>query len=388
MSSGSTDSLHLARNRSRSRLWARLRYWAIIVTITGGIVAAGFIPYPYETGGPFFLLPVARTEVRSSIEGLVEKVLVREGQWVETGQLIARLSPRVQERNLKATEGQLDEARAQLRLLRAGTKPEEIERAQAAVRTAEAALNWSQPRAARYAGVYAQKLISIQEYENAVRQQDMDRQALAEAQANLEVVRSGARPEQVEALEAQVRSLQALKDNYASDLQHTMITAPAAGRIVTPRVEELEGTYLQPGQRDLVVEIEDARTIRAEVEVPEEDVSGVYVGAPMKLVAWAFHDRMIRGTVIAIAPVAATAAADGGGATVAGGATRGTTQVAVSNSKDRSVRVVTEIPNPDGLLKSDLTGYAKIASGKRPVWNVLLRPIIRWFAVEFWYWLP
>ena len=52
------------------------------------------------------------------------------------------------------------------------------------------------------------------------------------------------------------------------------------------------------------------------------------------------------------------------------------------------VRVTTEIANDDGLLKSGMTGYAKIATEPRPVWDVLSRPIIRWFRVQFWYWIP
>ncbi len=35
-----------------------------------------------------------------------------------------------------------------------------------------------------------------------------------------------------------------------------------------------------------------------------------------------------------------------------------------------------------------MTGYAKIATGDRPVWDVLFRPIIRWFKVQVWYWIP
>jgi len=81
-------------------------------------------------------------------------------------------------------------------------------------------------------------------------------------------VRSGARPEQVDAMRAEVRSLEALVDNYKVDVERTELTSPIDGQIVTPRVQELAGTYLKPGQRDLIVQIEDPRTIQAVVEVP------------------------------------------------------------------------------------------------------------------------
>ncbi len=50
--------------------------------------------------------------------------------------------------------------------------------------------------------------------------------------------------------------------------------------------------------------------------------------------------------------------------------------------------MTTEIPNQEDLLKSEMTGYAKIAIEDRLVWDVLLRPIYRWFKVEFWSWIP
>jgi putative peptide zinc metalloprotease protein len=345
-----------------------------------------FVPYPYHTGGSFRFLPASRVEVRSEVEGLVDKVLVHEGEWVKAGQPIARLSGRTQERNLKSSQAKLEEARAQLQLLKAGPRPEEIERARADVSTAETSLAWSGPRAERYAELHRQNLVSDQEYENAVRQRDIDTAMLEEAKANLRLVQSGARREQIQALEAEIRSLQALADNSRMDVESATLRSPIAGWIVTPRVEELAGTYLKPGQRDLVVQIEDARTIRAEVEVPEEEVMSVSLGAGVEVAPWAFHDVSFKGTVVSIAPVAATNSAEA--STTVQGPSQAASQVAVSASTDRVVRVITEIPNPDGVLKTDMTGYAKIATGHRPVWDVLFRPIIRWLKVRVWYWIP
>ncbi len=367
--------------------WKTTLVWALRLGVLAAASWAMLLPYPYQTGGPFRFLPAKRVEVRSEVEGLVDKVLVKEGQWVKQGQAIATLSGRTHRKNLKAAQAKLDESRADLQLLRAGPKREEIERAQADVRTAETSLAWSGPRAERFAQLYAQNLVSEQEHENALRQRDVDQAMLDEAKANLKVVTSGARPEQIKAVQAEIRSLQALVDNFRTDVQRTTLKSPIAGWVVTPRIEELAGTYLKPGQRDLVVQIEDSRTIRAEVEVPEEDVGGVSVGAEVKVVPWAFHDITFHGKVTTIAPVAATNAAESSTATVLGPA-QGATHVALSGSPERAVRVITEIPNPDGLLKTDMTGYAKIAIGDRPVWDVLFRPIIRWFKVEVWYWIP
>jgi putative peptide zinc metalloprotease protein len=361
--------------------------WMIRLAVVGVVGVLMLLPYPYQTGGPFEFLPIKRAEVRSEVEGLVEAILVKEGDLVKAGQPIARIASRSHEKNLKATIARLEEEKAQLALLQAGAKPEEIERALADVRTAGTSLAWSAPRADRYAKLFEQKLISDQDLENAQRQKELDQARLDEAKANLDLVRSGARSEQVDSVKAEIRSLQALVDNYEVDVQRTTLTSPIDGRVVTPRVEELAGTYLKPGQRDLAVQIEDSRVIQAEVEVPEEDAAAVRVEAQVKVVPWAYHDRVFLGKVVSIAPVASTNAADQTTANVYG-QTQGTAQVSMSNSTYKVVRVLTEIPNDGALLKTDMTGYAKIATEDRPVWDVLFRPLIRWFKVQVWYWIP
>jgi hypothetical protein len=92
----------------------------------------------------------------------------------------------------------------------------------------------------------------------------------------------------------------------------------------------------------------------------------VALGAKVKVALWAYPNKVFDGTVRDIAPIAATPA----------------------GSPDRSVRVIAELPNKELLLKSQLTGYAKIRTKNMPVFLVLWRPLIRWFQVQFWYWLP
>jgi putative peptide zinc metalloprotease protein len=364
-----------------------MRSWVVWGSLVVVVVLVGLIPYPYHTGGPFVLLPNRRLDVRSELEGLVEKIDVREGQWVEKGQPLASLVKRLHERNLTATEAQIAEKQAQLDLLRAGAKPEEVEVARQKVKAARARTEWSFPRARRYADLLKQGLVSAQDAENAQRQGALDASELAVAESNLKLTLSGARRQQIEQVESEIARLETLADSYRTDVERTVIRSPMAGRVVTPRVEELVGTYLEPGQRDLLMQIEDARGVRAEVEVPEEEGAAVQPGADVQVAPWAFANRTFHGTVVKIAPVATTSSARSSDEVFSSQSSAGA-QVSLSGTSSTVVRVITEIPNPDGLLKSEMTGYAKIAAGYRPVWRVLFGPLIRWVRVEVWYWLP
>jgi hypothetical protein len=52
------------------------------------------------------------------------------------------------------------------------------------------------------------------------------------------------------------------------------------------------------------------------------------------------------------------------------------------------VRVIIEIPNPDGLLKSQMTGFAKIAAGEQWAIVAFTRALVRFVMLEMWSWLP
>ena len=361
--------------------------WSARLAAVCAIAALGFVPVAYETGGPFRFVPGQRVEVRSEIEGVVEQVLVREGQWVEAGQPLALLSGRASTRNLVAAQGQVERVRAELAMVQSGARPEQIERVRAGVRKAQAALSWSKPRAERVTRLFEDGLVSEKDYENALHQRDMDASRLQEALADLDLILSPSREEQVHALLEDQKALQALADDYLADLESTTLSSPIAGRVVTPDVGQVSGMYLKPGQRDLVMEIEDSRTVRAEVEVSEEEVGEVLPGAPVRLISWTWHDTPIEGRVVSISPVASPASRTSTTAIVREDSAA-VAALQIPGASMRVLRVVTEVPNPDGRLKSDMTGYAKIAAGDRPLWDVIFRPLVRWIRVKVWSWIP
>jgi multidrug resistance efflux pump len=358
--------------------------WAVRVVLMAAIVGAGCVPVTYHTGGPFELLPAARVVVRTEVAGPIETVFVREGQWVEAGQPLMQIAKRAFETNLARAEGEMRKAESRLALLKSGARAEAIESAREAVRTAQTRLSYSEGRLRRFEAMKAEELVSAQLYENAVAERDRSAAMVAEAAADLDLVLSDARDEAIAARVAETDSVRALVEGCRRDLEHATITSPIAGRVVTPRIESLAGVYVSPGLRDAVAQIEDAREVRAEVRVPEREAGLIRPGARVLLAAWAFHDRTFEGEVAGIAPVAAIPAP---GAPITN-VEAGPVQVVETADDEAAVRVLTALPNPDGRLQAGLTGYAKIEVARRPLWDILFRPVGRWFEVEFWSWLP
>jgi multidrug resistance efflux pump len=344
--------------RGRSNWVKRL----VLVGAAAGLAYVAFLPYPYEPGGNFVILPAERIEVHARVDGEIMQILVREGDWLEAGDVIAILSDWDEERDVAVVEAELDKAVARLTLLELGPKAEEIQKAQKEVESVRVRVKFSKLDADRYATLLESGTVSHKTAETAISEYEKAKADLAVARANLDLVKSGPAQSELDAARAEVRRLSQERDFRRDQLERTRIQAPAAGRIVTPNLHLKRGMYLPVG--GLFAELEDNRVARAEVEVPETDIAEVGAGAAVKLKAWGAADRILLGSVFSIAPSAE------------------------QREYGLIVRVMTDIPNDDGFLKSQMTGYAKIASRDMPVWEAFSRMLMRFFNIEMWSWIP
>lgn len=332
--------------------------WLLIVAV----LLLMFFPYPYETGGPFRFLPIKRVEVHTQVSGEIKKVLVKEGDWVTENQTLAFLDTREHQKNLDITIANLDKVKVDLRLLELGPKPEEVEKAKRQVDTAQTRQEYSTREAERLKDMYEAGAVSEEEYDAAAKTAEVDTKRLEEAKAHLELVKSGARPEEIEAQKALVRDLETKVKYYRENVQFTKLVVPISGRVVTAYIETKVGQILEEG--DLFAILEDARTIQAEIHIPEADIGEVSLGARVKVRPWAYPTKFFYGRVVSIAPIAE------------------------NTPNGRIVRVLTEIPNPKHELKPDMTGKAKIKGEWKPVIVAFTRAVVRFFMVEVWSWFP
>jgi multidrug efflux pump subunit AcrA (membrane-fusion protein) len=195
---------------------------------------------------------------------------VNVGDEVKKGQVLATIDPRDFEVDLRNVRGQLQRARAQLAAMRQA-RPEDIRKLKAAVEKAEAAL--------KLADTDYQRVISIKAKDpGAVSQEEIDRRLerkkgaeaeLRQAEEELRIGQIGARPEDIAAKEAEIRSLQASEASRKDQLRYTELRAPFDGTIVATYVENFE--YVQSKQP--IVRLVDTSRIEMVVNIPENLIS-------------------------------------------------------------------------------------------------------------------
>ncbi|MBL8250577.1 MAG: efflux RND transporter periplasmic adaptor subunit [Candidatus Competibacter sp.] len=342
-----------------------LRRWRLRLLLLALLGVLLVLPYPYEVTGGATLLPNRRAEVHAAVPGVVSEILARENQALESGAVLARLSDWRPRYDVAATRAELEKKRSELDLLSKGSKPEAVAYAQQQVDLARVKAESSKKLQEMLAVAAKQGVAPELRYTEAVGNAESDKAALAVAEANLRLVKSPPQPPEVAIKRAELQQLNEQLSYFQQQLEATQLRAPIAGRVVTPRLDFKQGSFLKEG--DLFAVLEETQRVQVEVLVPETDIGAVRLDAPVTLRVWAHPLRNFTGRVTLIAD---------------------TVEALADNPSVRAVRVVTLVDNPDGLLKAEMTGYAKIAAGREPVIAAFTRALVRFVMLEMWSWLP
>src|SRR5205823_8900666 len=109
----------------------------LIACLAAALLILYMVPMELKVSSEFKILPLKNSEVRAEIEGIISEIYVDEGAVVNPGDPIARLVDRDLRTELQMNEATIAEKTAKLKMLRAGTRPEEIDLARRAVDTAK-----------------------------------------------------------------------------------------------------------------------------------------------------------------------------------------------------------------------------------------------------------
>ncbi len=252
-------------------------------------------------------------QLAAEVGGRVLELFVAEGDRVTAGQIIARLDTRDAELALARMRAERAQADAQLRLLLAGSRQEDIRQSEAQVTAAQADI----------AGAVSELRnadADLERYEALLRANAGSRKARDDAQARRDVardrvaalrqreraaaetsarVKSGARPQEVDAARARVAAVDAQMATYDKAMSDAAVKAPSAGMITSKLVNV--GEIVAP--RAPLAVMTDLDHAWGEVFVDEPLVPRLVLGQPATLYTDAGGEGL-PGTVTFISPKA------------------------------------------------------------------------------------
>jgi HlyD family secretion protein len=233
-------------------------------------------------------------QVASEVGGRILELRLEEGDRVNRGDLVATLDTRDTELQIQRGRADRATAVAQLRLLEAGSRVEDIRQAQAQADAAEsdvtaidADLKAAQVDLDRFEALLKADAGSQKQRDDAKARVDVTRERMRGAQDRVRAAREtvarfkqGSRPEEIDAARARVAAAEAQIAVLEKALADAQIAAPVSG-VVTQKLVDA-GEIIMRGTPLLVVT--DLDNAWANLFVPEPMVPRVKLGQPAKVV--------------------------------------------------------------------------------------------------------
>jgi multidrug efflux pump subunit AcrA (membrane-fusion protein) len=396
----------------------RSAFWGAALTSIASVL--GLVKIEQRATGDFEVQPATRMQVRAPLAAFLKEVAGKEGDHVSAGQQVALLDVPDLDSKIASKRAEVRETEAQLKLLKTGARQEELDDARQRVERArewrdlaqsdlarsrkaveksllrldqkiveaEAALKQATEDVERWGELYQRKVLTEQQYHEARTNYKVAKAQLAqvqnekaaqegigtlkseeelarrekeldEAKAALALLEAGSRQEEIEAAEA---SLARQKEDLAfleAQQKKLPLHSNVEGVITTPHLKDRIGEYLQQG--DLVCEIQESSSLEVEISIPEDRISDVRPGQCVHLKARALPYETFEAEVERIAPAA------------------------TSGEHQCTVVVYSRLVNGATRLKPEMTGYARIYCGKKPIGQIGLDYVMRLIRTEFWW---
>ena len=153
--------------------------------------------------------PAVSVNVSPKNSGILRQLLVKEGDRVVKGQLLAKMDDTNLQGQLLQAQGQLAQAQANLQKLQAGNRPQEIQQAQARLDSALSNQRQTELILRQNQTLYLDGAISDRDLETSRSQRDSAAAQVKEAQQALKLLKSGFRSEEIRQAQAVVSQKQA-----------------------------------------------------------------------------------------------------------------------------------------------------------------------------------
>ena len=221
-------------------------------------------------GGPLTLygnVDIREVDLGFRVAGRLARMRYEEGDSVTAGEPLAALDDEPYREALDAAEAQVAIADARLALFRSGTRPQEVESADANVREARAALRNAEQELERQRGLAERGLTSQSNLDQAIAREDEAAARLRAAEEALDLARAGFRPEEIAGAEAELQLARAEAARAETQLADTRLNAPADGTLIT-RIRE-PGSIVGVGEPVYTLSLDEPVWIRAYIDEPD-----------------------------------------------------------------------------------------------------------------------
>jgi HlyD family secretion protein len=292
--------------------------------------------------------------------GTLTNILVKEGDRVRKGQMVARVENIQPEAQVNSQKAAVSSAEADSNASEAGLKvaDEALRTQQAIIEHSQADLEHAKLDYERAQQLFKDQLLSKQDFDAKKATYDAAAAALTEQQTRLDQARSQ-REQQAAQLSATQRRIAQATATLAqvTDMLHKYDSYAPLDGVVTNlpvRVGETVVPGIQNSASSTIMTIADMSLITAEVKVDETDIVSVQLDQKADLTIDAIPNKTFKGHVIEI-----------GNTAILRSTGLAASQSAVSSQEAKDFKVVIAMDNPPDEVRPGLSCTAKITTATR-----------------------
>ncbi|MEW6756522.1 MAG: efflux RND transporter periplasmic adaptor subunit [Candidatus Latescibacterota bacterium] len=271
--------------------------WALVGWLAVAVGCGSGQPASIRASGT---IEGTEADLAARVPGLLSAVLVREGQAVDSAQVLARIDHVDLDWQLAAAQAAVRLAEANLEMAVNGPRAEDVEQAEAAVLQAQAAAEVARANQGRVRQLAGAGSATPRQLDEAEAQAKGAEAALAMAGARLAQLRAGTRHEQIQASQAQLEQARAQAGAVRQRIADCEVRAPFAG-VVTHRL-------MEPGEMagagSAILTLTQLDPVRLEVYLTEVEVSRIRLGQPVEVYLDGHPQAPRPGRVVYISPTA------------------------------------------------------------------------------------
>jgi HlyD family secretion protein len=336
-----------------------------VVVQTGAVVRRNLASVVTSTGD---IKPRNYINIGANAMGQIKEILVKEGEKVSKGQLLARIENTQAQADVESQRANLNSAEADAAAAEAGVNAadESLATAQAVIDRGNADLERLKSDFERAGDLLKEKLIARQEFEQKKAAYDGQVASVRESKARLAQSRAQRKQSAAQLASSQRRIAQARAGlNRVNDILGKYNAYAPLDGVVTNlpvRVGETVVPGIQNSSASLIMTIADMSVITAEVKVDETDIVNVRLGQPVEVMIDAMSSRSFSGQVTEI-----------GNTAILRSTGQAASQSATSSQEAKDFKVVIAVENPPAEIRPGLSCTVKITTATRQ--SVLSIPI-------------
>jgi HlyD family secretion protein len=314
------------------------------VRVHAATASTGVADSPVILNATGYIIAAHKIELASKVVGKVAWIGVEKGDRVQQGQVLVRLEDDEYQAQVLQARGNLTALEARLEQLKNGSRPEEIQRANADLESARADLVNARVTLDRTRELAKEGVLSRQALDDAQARYDGQASRAASLERTYQLAKIGSRKEEVDSAAGQVEQARGQLAFSETQLANTVIRAPVSGTVLERNVEKGEfvttGFVGDKGAKGYVVSLADLNDLQVELDINQNDFAKLGPKQKGIVTTDAYPDRKYDGYIYEVSPEA--------------------------NRQKATVQVKVKVLNPDGYLRPEMNSSVAFVSDQRP----------------------